>query len=157
MSTQTDWNTAAATYAGIPLCGCEGGITNGQKLYRSINYARTIAGLPVTDTPVNYQGESTCTLVLVELVTTLGPPLDGMYFIWTGTLPLGMCILQAGKGLQNPWIVALNTTDPDQYQPTDPEYQRWLPYFEQEYWPACNWVKGGGPKLQNNTIRLVNT
>lgn len=97
------WKTKAAAHPSTPICGCKYETINGQKLYRSTNFARLAAGLATTDTdpdPAPFDN----TLDYIIIYESPPNPTPSVLLIWQNTLG-GAVILQLGKGLGNPCLV----------------------------------------------------
>lgn len=152
MSTQTEWNTAAALFNGLAVCGCKGKTINGQVLFRLVNYARTIAGLGITNTAPAI-GPSASIPQFIVLQSPPSVPSEQITIDWSNFITQSMIIIQQGKGLANPWLVQPGLLPFQTLLPGAPFYAELKALCEADaLMPTCCWNYGDGPSQVGNCI-----
>lgn len=101
MSSQSDWNAAAAAIGPLNVCGCEFEVMGGQEMFRSLNFARTMKGLAITNTvPDVTMNFPNVAQSYGHLLAGSGKP-DQISIQWSGTHEDTMAVINQGKGLDN--------------------------------------------------------
>jgi hypothetical protein len=141
MSTQSAWNAASTAYAGIAVCGCKGQVITGKKLYRLVNYIKTVKGLALVDTPPPTDGgfEQIINVYRFDISWPGGPFIN---IFWGGYDFSTTAIFQLGKGLANPVV----TTATYYIPPTDPLYNVLLGPEDGDVVQTCYWDENDTPK-----------
>jgi hypothetical protein len=143
--TQNDWEAAVPYYAGIQVCGCDGTIDSGQKLFRLVNYAREIVGQPDTTVPPLLTSSP---VDIIDQMTwvKVGPATTWFIIIdWNDTIGGALAIFQTGQGNGNPYLYFPDRTPYNVVQSTDAAYTQLTALWSNPSIRNCGWQTGFKP------------
>jgi hypothetical protein len=137
--TQEGWEIEAANYGAIPVCGCKNQIIGGKKLFRLVNFMRSLEGLAIDSTPPSFTGWQNILFISVQCLNTSNPLITQINIQCTSASGDFYLIFQLGKGLANPVLVFNFATSPLILHAGDPGFDDLLAYKGGAIIACCIW------------------